>query len=772
MLRNATFLSLALGVGLLGAYPHPSQAREDKTPVLTFEATGIPPLSGWSGRPQGAAVRLFLDSTVVHEGRYSGRIERDAGSPEEFSAFALELPIDFQGDTLELRGWMKYENVTGFVGLWQRQDAGGMGAFDNMEERGLKGTADWAEYRIALPLVPKAKTVSVGALLAREGKLWVDDLRLYVDGKPLKEVPELERPRTPLDTDHEFDAGSRVEVTKLSPAQVENLVLLGKVWGFLKYHHPAIVAGKRHWDYDLFRVLPAVLAARDRDAGRRALAAWVAGLGEAPPCSSCVEAPRRRPVLPRLGWLSDRKLLGSDLSARLLAIYARRPNVDEQFYVAKVPGVGNPDFTNETGYTTLKETDAGYRLLALFRFWNIIEYWSPNRDILDEDWDGVLREFVPRLTAARTQDDYAATMMALIARDHDTHANLWSTLDVRPPLGKARVPVFVRFVEGQAVVSGYVHPTLGPASELEIGDAIRAIDGVPVSALVARWRPMYAGSNEAARLRDMGGSLTKGEPGPVRLTVKRGGSTLEVTARRVSRDSLDTKTGWTHDLPGPTFRRLSDDVAYLKMSSVKEGEADEYLRGAAGARCLVIDIRNYPSAFLVFELGQHLVKDPTAFVTFTTGDTRNPGAFDWSEVLSLAPEKPYFEGRVAILVDEITQSSAEYTSMAFRARPGTIVVGSTTAGADGNVSAIPLPGGLRTMISGIGVFYPNHRPTQRVGIVPDVVVRPTIAGIRAGRDEVLEAAIQSALGRPITEAERSATRITESSPGSDPERTP
>jgi C-terminal processing protease CtpA/Prc len=56
------------------------------------------------------------------------------------------------------------------------------------------------------------------------------------------------------------------------------------------------------------------------------------------------------------------------------------------------------------------------------------------------------------------------------------------------------------------------------------------------------------------------------------------------------------------------------------------------------------------------------------------------------------------------LIDEVSVSQAEYTSMAFRAAPNATVVGSTTAGADGNVSPIPLPGGLRSMISGIGVF--------------------------------------------------------------------
>jgi len=101
--------------------------------------------------------------------------------------------------------------------------------------------------------------------------------------------------------------------------------------------------------------------------------------------------------------------------------------------------------------------------------------------------------------------------------------------------------------------------------------------------------------------------------------------------------------------------------------------------------------------------------------------------------------------------------------MAFRARPGAVVVGSTTAGADGNVSAIPLPGGLYTMISGIGVFYPDQRPTQRIGIVPDVSVRPTIAAIRARRDEVLEAAIRRVLGREMTAAEYEALR-TEATP--------
>ena len=154
----------------------------------------------------------------------------------------------------------------------------------------------------------------------------------------------------------------------------------------------------------------------------------------------------------------------------------------------------------------------------------------------------------------------------------------------------------------------------------------------------------------------------------------------------------------------------------------------------------------------MFTLGRHLVAEMTPFARFTVGDLSNPGAFLWgSDPLNLPPAEPHYDGKVVILVDESSMSRAEYTSLAFRSAPDATVVGSTTAGADGNISRITLPGGVQTMISGIGVFYPDRSPTQRVGIVPDVGVVPSIEGIREGRDEVLERAVRVVLGDESSE---------------------
>jgi hypothetical protein len=73
--------------------------------------------------------------------------------------------------------------------------------------------------------------------------------------------------------------------------------------------------------------------------------------------------------------------------------------------------------------------------------------------------------------------------------------------------------------------------------------------------------------------------------------------------------------------------------------------------------------------------------------------------------------------------------------------PNVIKIGSTTAAADGNVASIYLPGEIVTNATFLGTYYPDYTGTQRVGIIPDIEVLPTIQGIRNGKDEVMDVAL-------------------------------
>ena len=541
--------------------------------------------------------------------------------------------------------------------------------------------------------------------------------------------------------DHEFDRGSGVRISALTPLQVQNLAMLGQVWGFLKYHHPVVTAGKRNWDDELFRVMPGVIRARSRGELNGLLVDWIDGLGPVVACATCNLLDQTELKLkPDLGWISDADLLGVPLSQRLLTIYRSRVR-NQQYYVSLPPSVGNPLFPHEADYRDVKLPDAGYQLLGLFRLWNVIEYWYPYRDVMGGYWADVLTEFIPRVALAGDRETYARVMLTVTTMIHDSHSNAVVAAGIRPPFGDCRLPVNLRMVEGRALVTGYSKEGTGKVSGLEVGDEITALDGVPVSELVGEWAPLYPASNDTVRLRTITNLLTNGRCGPVRVTVKRGDAAIVLGATRLGAAEAGAQS-WTHDLPGPAFRMLTPEIAYVKLSMLRKEDVVIDLLVALETKGLIVDDRNYPQE-TAFELGSRLVQSPTEFAILSVADMSNPGAFHTNSAKAvLTPAEPHYAGKVVILVDEETMSQAEYTAMALRATPNAIVVGSMTAGADGNVSKIPLPGGLESMMSGLGVFYPDGSPTQRVGIHVDVELRPTIRGIRAGRDEVLERAIR------------------------------
>src|SRR5207248_272646 len=148
-------------------------------------------------------------------------------------------PIDCTGTKIELRGFLRTEDVLGSAYLWMREDGPG-GSVGFKGALPANGTAPWTEYAVSLPLSDDARSLVFGIILQGTGKVWADDLQVLVDGKPVWDAPKVDRPTTVLDTDREFNNGSHMKLTGLTRVQVENLTLLGKVWGFLKYHHPQV----------------------------------------------------------------------------------------------------------------------------------------------------------------------------------------------------------------------------------------------------------------------------------------------------------------------------------------------------------------------------------------------------------------------------------------------------------------------------------------------------------------------------------------------------
>ncbi len=325
----------------------------------------------------------------------------------------------------------------------------------------------------------------------------------------------------------------------------------------------------------------------------------------------------------------------------------------------------------------------------------------------------MLREFVPRVATAGNVNAYTGELLQLFARTEDTHSD-GNYPNVEPPTGTCEVPVTARVLEAEsadpvAVIYKFPETDSAPREGLTIGDVITAIDGTPTREIFEKAAPYHSASNLPQLRHRILHWLMRGDCGPATLTIRNEGGEQEVPVERVPIDYAVAYQPITHDRPGETLQMLGNEVAYLKLSSIVAAQIPAYLEAAADSRGLVIDIRNYPAQFVPFALGSHLVDQRTPFASFTHMDYHNPGASHFDASASQQPRGYRYQGRVVILVDEVTQSQAEYHAMAFRAAPGAVVIGSTTSGADGNVSQINLPGGVPRISADWVSFIPMVR---------------------------------------------------------------
>ena len=168
----------------------------------------------------------------------------------------------------------------------------------------------------------------------------------------------------------------------------------------------------------------------------------------------------------------------------------------------------------------------------------------------------------------------------------------------------------------------------------------------------------------------------------------------------------------------------------------------------------MVDLRQYPLEDVRYLLPEYMNPAPTEFAIFEVPSLVDPGRFFRMPVRSGAGSMaamgrvdasqtfPRYTGRLVVLIDEDTKSYAEFTAMSLRQIPGAVVVGSASVGADGDAIHIQMPGGCDTPFTTMGVLTPEGEETQRVGLQPDVLCTPTVAGIAAGRDELLEKAVE------------------------------
>jgi len=686
---------------------------------------------------------VALDNSIKQSGKFSISVQR-TGTQADF--YAIDYPISktFEGKEILLKGYIKTEKVnSGYAGLWMRIDGEQPTiAFDNMGDRGIKGDTDWKQYVIKLAYdASAAKSIHIGGLLVGDGKAWFDDFELFIDGLPIEQVKEKVPVLTKAGLDTAFSSFSGIQPFAITDRTQDNLMFAGQFWGFLKYHHPAIAAGNYNWDAELFRHLPKIINAANNAQLSQVLEDWLDKL-PAPQPAPETKSPVSSDVAikPDYGKLLNGSALSKSLTDKLFKVKNSRKS-NTHYYLSYYPGVGNPKFENEKAYATMTYPDAGFRILSLYRYWSMINYFFPYKDVIGKNWNEVLNSSIPEFVKAKDQQEYLLATLKLIAGVHDTHANIWSRHTALEDFkGNYKLPFKAEFIENKLIVTGYVNgDTLAVKQKFSLGDVILEINGKPIESLIKYYLPYTAASNYDTQLRDLPYSfLLRGQSVLFNVSVLRNGKKVSQSINGLKANYYLKSKGQTENAG---FKMLDGNIGYVFPGRYKNNDLPEIKKLFKDTKGIIVDMRCYPSEFMPFTFGKYLKPSSTPFVKFTSSVLASPGQFTYTPALSNGGDTTEaYTGKVIVIVNATSQSQAEYTTVAFQSAPNVKVIGSTTAGADGNVSQIQLPGGINTMISGIGIFYPDGTPTQRVGVKIDRILKPTIKATLEGRDELLEAA--------------------------------
>jgi C-terminal processing protease CtpA/Prc len=425
------------------------------------------------------------------------------------------------------------------------------------------------------------------------------------------------------------------------------------------------------------------------------------------------------------------------------------------------PPSGRPD----KPYTEMTDPSLEYRLLAVFRLWNVFHYFHPYIELAG-DWDAVLPEFIARMETVRDSREYALAIAEMAARTADGHTSLTGNPTLDALYGEAPLPFLVRWIEGAWVATtvsedpairnshGEAEPgETGSDAEagtdaktfdyVEVGDVVVSLDGAPVAAREELLRRHLAASTEAGMRRKIADRLLGGPQGSaVAVTVKgRDGRLKTVKLRRGP---------WTPKPAGETVRLLPDNLGYVDLNRLTIQEIDGMFERLKGTRGIVFDMRGYPNGTgwdLAARLNVRNARFGALFrrplVTGLGGDEERAEQTSVSFAQPLhEADGPKYTGKTILLIDERTVSQSEHLGLFFEAANGTKFVGTQTAGTNGDVTYFTLPGIASVRFSGHEVRHADGRQLQRIGLVPDLLAAPTLRGVREGRDEVLERGIE------------------------------
>lgn len=706
---------------------------------LGFESTGtigLPPPSWVGYSVVGSGFWFSLTNQGCFDGRQCAMIGGPANPQSNWYGLLYQSvgPAPYSGRGFRMKAAVRVEGAGTSVRLWV-----GDGASLNVMSTAI--TSNKWQYYTLEDRIGNPSYLSIGFVILGSGSAWIDDISFTAVRNDAPEAPNA-----------------------LSDTGLANITAFAKVLGYVRHFHPSDQSLQVPWNsfaIDGIRSVEGAATAGDLASRLHSLFAPTAPTVQifatgAPPALHPDLRPASADSLQLVRWNNYGVGVGGGsniYSSTRQSAAAAGNGLPEGFqdpaqpYEAEIGrglSVRVPLSLYQDAQGTLPHVsyspsdccmwsvdDRASRMGGVIVAWNVAQHFYPYFDVVQTDWPAALTAALRSAATDSGADDYFRTLSLMWAALKDGHGSVQAPL---PSYGV--VPLEWQWVENQLVVT---QVTAGLSQGIVPGDRILAIDGMVAGDAIAAKQPLISGATPQWILYRTLSALAKcAATGSMRLDYEPYASpgspqTAELTCQN--------GVNWSV-LPGNTVRELEPGIMYADLNRLTDADWAQVLPQLASAAGIVFDLRGYPKTLGYLE---NLSGTPMDSAQWHVPMPQKPDQVDLTldyQRWSIPPATPYLGAKRVFLTDGRAISFAETVMGIVENYRLAEIVGATTAGTNGNINIISLPGGFSLVFTGMKVLKHNGSQHHGVGIHPTIQASRTRQGVAAGRDEVLERGVQ------------------------------
>ncbi|WP_417942888.1 PDZ domain-containing protein [Flavobacterium sp. RS13.1] len=395
--------------------------------------------------------------------------------------------------------------------------------------------------------------------------------------------------------------------------ETEKLAATCKVWGFLKYYHPKVAGGEVNWDNQLLEKLPKIEKAQTKEEFSLILENWIDELGQVKEVAP-IAVSKEIEFFDKnfdLSWFNNNKVFSKKLSKKLKFIEENRYQTNEEF------GPDFDGFKNLKNYFSLDYNNKGFRILMLFAYWNVIEYFFPYKYVMDQKWDKILKQILPIILDAKNDEEFLSAVKRMSTNLNDGHV-MFHIYPIFATVKKlVYFPATGKIIDDKLVVTEILGDSLAEAYNIKRGDVITKINDKTIKNYTDENRDLISASNGASFLNKVVNSILTSDSEKVKVEfLKDGKSEIKEMNWFNYHDSHRNEYKKGAMKKKDKFKLLDNNIGYVNMGVLKPKNIPDMIEALKSTKAIVFDMRNYPQNTWK-EISDFLNPEEKKFVIYT-----------------------------------------------------------------------------------------------------------------------------------------------------------